>query len=145
MGSGRIDSMIPDLFSMASPREEASLSPEASAVTVKPSSITSRHVLPNELPAAIRHLDDHELEQLLTAVTAEQQRRGKVSPALEKIVSKRADPAIVSLMPGKVNAVRAAFKAGVKPARIAREFGIPQADVRKVIAAEATKKAPSGG
>jgi hypothetical protein len=37
---------------------------------------------------------------------------------------------------GKLNAVRAAFKAGVKPSTIARQFGISQADVRKALAAE---------
>jgi hypothetical protein len=32
---------------------------------------------------------------------------------------------------GQVNAVRATFKAGITPSRIARQFGIPQSDVRK--------------
>jgi hypothetical protein len=32
--------------------------------------------------------------------------------------------------------VRAAFKAGVKPSAIARQFGISQSDVRKALAAE---------
>jgi len=45
--------------------------------------------------------------------------------------------ATVSLTRGKVNAVRAAFKAGIKPALIARQFGIPQSDVRKVLASDA--------
>jgi hypothetical protein len=39
-----------------------------------------------------------------------------------------------SLTTGKLNAVRAAFKAGVKPAAIARQFGISQSDVRKALA-----------
>jgi transposase-like protein len=34
----------------------------------------------------------------------------------------------------KINAVRAAFKAGVTPSRIARHFGISQSDVRKALA-----------
>jgi predicted transcriptional regulator len=37
---------------------------------------------------------------------------------------------------GKLNAVRAAYKAGVTPSKIAKQFGIPQADVRKVITNE---------
>jgi hypothetical protein len=41
---------------------------------------------------------------------------------------------------GKLNAVRAAFKAGVTPARIAREFGISQQDVRKALAGDAMKQ-----
>jgi DNA-binding transcriptional regulator LsrR (DeoR family) len=34
---------------------------------------------------------------------------------------------------GQVNAVHAAFKAGIKPSVIARQFGISQSDVRKVL------------
>jgi transposase-like protein len=32
-----------------------------------------------------------------------------------------------------MNAVRAAFKAGITPARIARQFGLSQSDVRKAL------------
>jgi transposase-like protein len=35
-----------------------------------------------------------------------------------------------------LNAVRAAFKAGVTPSRIARQFGLSQSDVRKALAAD---------
>ena len=42
----------------------------------------------------------------------------------------------VSLTPGKLSAVRAAFKAGVTPSKIAKEFGLSQADVRSVIASD---------
>ena len=35
---------------------------------------------------------------------------------------------------GKANLIRAAFKAGLKPAAIAREFGISQSVVRGVLA-----------
>jgi hypothetical protein len=41
-----------------------------------------------------------------------------------------------SLTTGKLNAVRAAFKAGVKPSAIARQFGISQSDVSKALATE---------
>ena len=41
-----------------------------------------------------------------------------------------------SLTTGKLNAVRAAFKAGVRPSAIARQFGISQSDVRKALATE---------
>jgi len=40
------------------------------------------------------------------------------------------------LTTGKLNAVRAAFKAGVKPSAIARQFGISQSDIRKALATE---------
>jgi predicted transcriptional regulator len=38
-----------------------------------------------------------------------------------------------------LNAVRAAFKAGVTPAKIAREFGISRSDVKRALAGDATK------
>jgi transposase-like protein len=40
------------------------------------------------------------------------------------------------LTPSKVNAVRAAFKAGVKTSQIARQFGLSKADVQNVLARE---------
>ena len=129
MGSGRIGSTAtPDLLSSASPQETPSRSPNPTANAVP------RHVLPNDLPTAIKHLSDQELDQLLTAVTAEQQRRGKKPATPDKAPSKRVEAQSVSLTPGKLNAVRAVFKAGVTPSKIAKQFGIPQADVRKVIA-----------
>jgi DNA invertase Pin-like site-specific DNA recombinase len=50
--------------------------------------------------------------------------------------SKQVDPAAVTLSPGKLNAVRAAFKAGVTPVRIARQFGISRMNVRKALASD---------
>ena len=35
-----------------------------------------------------------------------------------------------------MNAVRAAFKAGITPSRIARQFGLTLSDVRKALAAD---------
>jgi len=99
-----------------------------------PSAIRSRHVLPADLPNAVRHLDDSELDQLLSAVIAEQERRGK------KLAPKISQPPRVDvvtaapLTQGKLNAVRAAFKAGLTPSRIARQLGISQSDVRKALA-----------
>ena len=136
MGSGRITPMIPDLFSTALPRDTSSpLNPPIPTDAAS----SPRHVLPSDLPTAIKHLNDQELEQLLAAVTAEQQRRGKKPPASEKPVTKRTDAPSVTLTIGKLNAVRAAFKAGVRPSKIAKQFGIPQAEVRKVIASEGKK------
>ena len=43
------------------------------------------------------------------------------------------EAAAVSLTRGQINAVRAAAKAGIKPSVIARQFGISQSDVRKVL------------
>jgi hypothetical protein len=96
-----------------------------------------------DLAGALKRLDDVEIDELLTAVTTEAERRGRrpPSPAKEKPVVEKpqrrreaADDGAGSLTTGKLNAVRAAFKAGVKPAAIARQFGISQSDVRKALA-----------
>jgi LysM repeat protein len=42
-----------------------------------------------------------------------------------------------NLAPGKVNAIRAASQAGVKLSKIAQEFGLPLATVKRVIAGSA--------
>src|SRR5580704_7069950 len=95
------------------PIEPAPNPPPSSQVNTDAAAASSRrHVLPKDLPAAIKQLDDQELDRLLAAVLADQKRRGR-KPAvsvetLDKVVA-------VHLTPGKMNAVRAAFKAGVKP------------------------------
>jgi hypothetical protein len=63
--------------------------------------------------------------------TAKRTRRKK-PPMPEQSQGKRLAEADATPLPqGKLNAVKAAFRAGVTPARIAREFGIPLSDVRK--------------
>jgi hypothetical protein len=94
-----------------------------------------RHVLPKDLPAAIKHLDDQELDRLLAAVLDEERRRGrKPAVSIRTPDQPRLEAAVVRLTPGKLNAVRAASKAGVKPSQIARQFGLSQSDVRKAVA-----------
>jgi hypothetical protein len=44
------------------------------------------------------------------------------------------------LAQGKLNAVRATFKAGVTPSRIAKQFGISQSDVRKALASDEKRR-----
>ncbi len=126
----------PDLFSSAPAREVHSqpLEPIGS-----PSAVPSRHVLPADLPNAVRHLNDQELEQLLSAIIAEQKRRGKLPAEM----SRKQRVEVVTAVPltqGKLNAVRAAFKAGITPSRIARQFGISQSDIRKALTSEIVKR-----
>jgi predicted DNA-binding protein (UPF0251 family) len=45
----------------------------------------------------------------------------------------------VSLTRGQVNAIRASFKAGITPSRIARQFGVSQSDVRTALATDPSK------
>jgi predicted DNA binding protein len=91
--------------------------------------------LPTDLPKAIKQLEDHELDQLLAAVLAEQKRRGrKLNMSDESERKRRIEVAPKSLTSGQLNAVRAAFKAGFTPLRIARQFGLSQSDVRRALA-----------
>jgi hypothetical protein len=100
---------------------------------------SSRYVLPKDLDAAIRHLDDQQLDRLVSVALEERARRKK-PPVPEQTRRKRNAEAISPHLPqGKLNAVRAAFKAGVTPARIAREFGISRADVQKTLAGDDKK------
>jgi len=90
--------------------------------------------LPADLPNAIRQLDNQELDRLLAAVLAEQKRRGGKIPGSGGN-SRQRQVEVPSFLPqGQLNAVRAAFKAGITPSRIARQFGISQSVVRKALA-----------
>jgi hypothetical protein len=96
-----------------------------------------RHILPKDLAVALKQLDDREIDALLSAVTMEAERRGRLSaqprPKGKFVADARGQTrqrpvgdGAGSLTTGKLNAVRAAFKAGVKPSAIARQFGISQ-------------------
>ena len=132
----------PDLFS-ALPTLAAAGPSAAPKSKAGPDSLAlqQRHFLPEDLAGALRQLDDVKIDALLSAVTTEAERRGlrPPSPAKEKPVAdakpqRRQETGKGSLTIGKLNAVRAAFKAGVKPSAIARQFGISQSDVRKALA-----------
>jgi hypothetical protein len=101
---------------------------------------TSRYVLPQDLDAAIRHLDDQELDRLVLAALAERSRRKKPPVPDETQRKRRAEADAAPLPQGKLNAVRAAFKAGVTPNRIAREFGLSRSDVQRALAGQARKE-----
>jgi hypothetical protein len=126
----------PDLFS-APPTAKA---PDPQAVPQSKAKAGSRAFLPQDLAGALKRLDNAEIDALLAAVTTEAERRGRLPPsrAKEKPTADAtpAGHAAGSLTTGKLNAVRAAFKAGVKPSAIARQFGISQSDVKKALAAE---------
>jgi hypothetical protein len=146
MPTHRSADTTPDLFS-APPTAKA---PEPLAVPkrkAKAGSLDSqpRHFLPQDLAGALKRLDNAEIDALLAAVTTEAARRGRLPPSRAKgkpTADARPQPRQaptehgVGLTTGKLNAVRAAFKAGVKPSAIARQFGISQSDVRKALANE---------
>jgi hypothetical protein len=103
MGSGRITPMTPSLVSTVLPREPSSSPLNPPTPTADNAASSPRHVLPSDLPAAIKHLNDQELGQLMAAVTAEQERRGKKPPSHAKTPSKGPVEAVaVPLTPGKL-------------------------------------------
>ncbi len=127
-------SSTPDLFS--SSLNQVANPPSASVANAEP-----RYALPTNLPHALKQLADTELDRLLSEVIAEQNRRGKKVAISDESSRKRQVKSLdVPLTQGKLNAVRASFKAGITPSRIARQFRISQSDVRKALTGIATKK-----
>jgi predicted DNA-binding protein (UPF0251 family) len=132
----------------------------SAAVVSAAEKLSSRHVLARDLSNALKQLNDGELDRLFAATRDELQRRGRlltstpvIRPTTHTGTEQRAsdhatttteesperrqpEEPNVALTRGQVNAVRAAFKAGITPSRIARQFGISQSDVRKVLASE---------
>ena len=123
----------------AKPSQKAPSNTEFPTATSSP-----RYLLPKDLSIGIRQLTDQEFDRLLAAVLTEQKRRGGKLPVSSKASRK---PPVREfgppLAPAKINAVRAAFNAGVPPSRIARQFGISHADVREALASGPSKRSPN--
>ncbi len=148
MGHDPAERTPPDLF----PTATASASPAPKAAT---KSEPRRYVLPKDLRNAVKHLSDGELDLMHAATLEELRRRGRTPQGVETDLPARPDltkiqssptktaklnAAEISLTRGQVNAVRSAFKAGITPSRIAREFGISLSDVRQALARDETKR-----
>jgi len=116
LGSMKPAPSTPDLFA-ANPIPRTQ--PEADGKTAQP-------LLSKDLAGTLRHLDDVELDRLFAAVTDEAERRGRLPKAGPASTASRGEQTSVALTRGQLNAVRAAFKAGVKPSVISRQFGISQ-------------------
>jgi hypothetical protein len=159
MGRKSTQQTTPDLFSTDEVREASAASIKIGSDTAASvPSISQRHVLPENLDHAVKQLNDDELMQLIEVALKEAKQRGKLplrtggvstqssrqtegttkkNPSIEKSSNrKQVEMAEITLSPGKLNAVRAAFKAGVTPLRIARQFGVSQANVRKALASD---------
>jgi hypothetical protein len=139
----------PDLFTAG--RFTASSTSPSEAVPGRPS---RRTALPTDLPKAMRYLAERDLDLLLWAALYEAKRRGRPVPVANP-TNTPANPSepfpkqtkppgrptnqrqtgltAAALTRGQVNAVQAAFKAGVTPARIARQFGLSQSQVRRAL------------
>jgi hypothetical protein len=143
MGSGSNPSIKDDLFSAQRSPDTSSPSAvqqKSTHMDETAAASSQSYALPQNLPSALSHLDDDQLDRLHAAVMAEQQRRGKTLPVtIETSRKQRTKEVPTNLTLGKLNAVRAAFKAGVTPSRIARQFGVTLADVRKALASDPSK------
>ena len=144
MGSGSNPSIKPDLFSAQPPDTSSPSASEPKSLPLRTdepaAAAPSSYVLPTNLPSALRHLDDDRLDRLLAAVIAELKQRGKnLSVSDETSRKQRIKEVAPPLALGKLNAVRAAFKAGVRPSRIARQFGISQSDVKRALSSDPSK------
>jgi hypothetical protein len=162
MGRDPTERTTPDLFPTTAVQDISAPTklPSAEATT---DTAPPRHILPKDLSNALKHLSDTELNSLHTATLEEMKRRGRTPPGVETDLQtlrhrfevrpdlkKQPSPTekrrhvdiaqAPSLTQGKLNAVRAAFKAGVTPSRIARQFGISQSDVRKALAMNEKKR-----
>jgi hypothetical protein len=140
MGRNRIEDQSPDLFSgVGGPSTNQ-------AGDVERSRPPGRAALPKDLPTAIKYLDNRELDRLLRAATEEAERRGRLAPSPATTPTninpgsgepslKQAPPtgrpthqrpartAATPLTRGQVNAVWAAFRAGVTPSEPIRRLG----------------------
>jgi hypothetical protein len=158
----------PDLFKVAAattaaPVETKAIAPKIAAEPVgRP--LAPPHLLPRDLPGALARLGDREIDALLAAVIEEAKCRNRLSSSpmaksqdtnqRPRVLESKAaakhvpvhprqtcvDDEPASLTRSQENAVRAAFKAGVKPFTIARQFGISRSDVSKALASEAWER-----
>jgi hypothetical protein len=129
-----------DLFALQPTAESASSLTDADSRRIR---------LPSDLSASLKYLDNDELERLREAISSEINRRSLSRPQTK--------PAALSSSPdhrsmdrhkerepreipaGKVSLIQASFRAGLKPAAIARSLRISQTLVRDVL--NSTQKA----
>jgi hypothetical protein len=159
---------MPDLFGAVADHEPQHGPARPTSITPTPAVMSTadksspRYVLPKDLSNALQQLDDLELDRLVAASRHELQRRGRpmtsapeIRPTTQISAGERTSkPSIAKDSPserqqlpepkgtlkrGQVNAVLAAFAAGIAPSRIARQFGISQSDVRKALASQSRR------
>src|SRR5215470_10757787 len=143
-----------------SPQNHASSSMQGSSSRASSPSSTgapspARVTLPNDLSGSLRYLDDAELERLLEAVTVEINRRNQGGPKNETAAaaptgaSSQGQSATIrnkkirgidKIPAGTANLIRASFRAGVKPAAIARTFRISQSLVNRIVSSSEKPK-----
>lgn len=114
----------PDLFAYTAPRH--------STGPVVPLAAPAPDL--RALLAALPSLADRDIDLLADAVRAEREKRG-LTPVAKPPKRPAAEDALAGLTSGQVTVMKAALAAGVTPAALARQFGIPLARIRKAIKA----------
>jgi hypothetical protein len=153
MGRDPAEQATPEPFSTDMVRDGSATASASPTIKATTETAPQRYILPKNLRNAVKHLSDGDLDLMHAATLEEMKRRGRTPKDVEthlpaRLTKKQLPPtktaklnaAEVSLTRGQLNAVRSAFKAGITPSRIAREFGIPQSDVRQALAADKTKR-----
>jgi hypothetical protein len=95
----------------------------------------ARVTLPSDLPGSLKYLDDAQLHEIAPAAPSESSSQGQSAAGRNKRAS-----GFDEIPEGKANLIRASFKAGVKPAAIARTFRISQSSVNRVLSAVEKRK-----
>jgi hypothetical protein len=141
MGRDPAEQVTPEPFSTDMVRDGSATASASPTIKATTETAPQRYVLPMNLRNAVKHLSDSELDLMHAATLEEMKRRGRTpqsveakSPPIEK--RRHVDITEVPLTRGQVNAVRSAFKAGITPSRIARQFGISKSNVRKALASD---------
>jgi len=133
----------PDLFAFAAVRGDGLRLPQPAAERAETAAAADPAAMAGQLLAGLAKLPDSDLLSLVSALGAEAKRRGLTSvrtadePApksgLRLKPSASAGKSGAAPIPtSKVNAIRAALEAGVKPGAVARQFGVSVAQIRKL-------------
>jgi hypothetical protein len=121
--------------------EDIAKSGSGPETTSAPSSGTPeapQYVLPKNIANSVTHLSDSDLDLLSRACGEEtKRRRSKLTPPRDEAPGRSGGATPVPLTTAQVGAVQAAFKAGVKPAAIARQFRLSHAQIREALSARA--------
>jgi hypothetical protein len=107
--------------------------------------LPARVTLPTDLSGSLKYLEDAQLKRLQDAVALEINRRKQGASLQQTGLPQAAGTSSQSATLGnesntpqdiplaKANLIRASFKAGLKPAAIARNFRIPQSWVNRIL------------
>jgi hypothetical protein len=134
-----------DLYALQPTAESASSVTDADARRIR---------LPSDLSASLKYVDDDELERLREAISSEINRRNCSLPQTKPAAlssspdhrsmgrnKKERQPREIPV--GRASLIEASFRAGLKPAAIARSLRISQSLVRDVLSS--AQKAKSHG